>query len=550
MVSSPWGGVVASLEHARAVDERDRIPHLPARGRGAARAAGPAAERSLPYLPGSGGSRHRFRAGVARGRDRSRGDLHHLPAAAPERGGLLFLAARPACPPAPDPAARHRARARHHLRGRRHRPPGHRPAVGGGLRARGDPRADRPRGVRGDLPQARGARAGEHGRGGREPHQRRHGPRGLPGRQSRRGQRRVLGLGGQPGLPPGRWGRDNPRVRPRPDHPAAVGQAEGALDHDHLLGAGPLRRLHPRRGDPPRLGHPGRGHLRPLPGVESPEALPGSLHAHPGSLSFWDVLVFVLEALLFVLIGQQLPSILGNLEEYAFAEVLLYAALVYGAVVAARMAWFFTVPNLHPVFNRLLHNRYLRAPWQERLVMGWSGMRGGVSLAAALAVPLTIQGGAPFPRRDLILFLTFAVILATLVLQGLTLPPLIRALRLKGDENAGTLTELKARLEAAHAALGRLEQLCATGRQISPRSQEQMREYYEDRIRRYTAGLEAGGATEEYAESSAAWRDWRRELISAERDAIVSLRDGGEISLEVMRRIEHDLDLEESRIGG
>ena len=182
--------------------------------------------------------------------------------------------------------------------------------------------------------------------------------------------------------------------------------------------------------------------------------------------------------------------------------------------------------------------------------MGWSGMRGGVSLAAALAVPLTVEGGAPFPGRDLILFLTFAVILATLVLQGLTLPPLIRALRLKDDENAGTLTELKARLEAAHAALGRLEQLCATDRRISPRSQEQMREYYEDRIRRYTAGLEAGGTTEEYAESSAAWRDWRRELISAEREAIVSLRDGGEISPGVMRRIEHDLDLQESRIGG
>src|SRR5215218_785798 len=93
------------------------------------------------------------------------------------------------------------------------------------------------------------------------------------------------------------------------------------------------------------------------------------------ALSFWDVLVFVLEALLFVLIGQQLPSILGNLEEYSLTEVPLYAV---------RMAWFFTVPNLHPVFDRLLHNRYLRAPWQERLVMGWSGMRGGVSLAAAL----------------------------------------------------------------------------------------------------------------------------------------------------------------------
>jgi len=267
------------------------------------------------------------------------------------------------------------------------------------------------------------------------------------------------------------------------------------------------------------------------------------------ALSFWEVLVFVLEALLFVLIGQQLPSILGNLGEYSFAQVLLYAGLVYGAVVGVRLVWFFTVPHLHPVFDRLFRNRYLRAPWQERLVMGWSGMRGGISLAAALAVPMSTNAGDPFPRRDLILFITFAVILATLLLQGLTLPPLIRALRLKDDENAGTLTELKARLKGAHAALGRMEQLSDDER-VSPRMQERMREYYEDRIRRYTAGLEAGGTTEDYAESSAAWRGWRRELIAAERDALVSLRDEGEISPEVMRRIERDLDLEESRIGG
>jgi NhaP-type Na+/H+ or K+/H+ antiporter len=182
--------------------------------------------------------------------------------------------------------------------------------------------------------------------------------------------------------------------------------------------------------------------------------------------------------------------------------------------------------------------------------MGWSGMRGAVSLAAALAVPLTTNAGDPFPGRDLILFLTFSTILATLVLQGLTLGPLIGALRLKGDEEAAKLVELKARLKAAHAALGKLEQLCADDERIPLRSQEQMREIYEDRIRRYTAGLQAGGITEEYAQSSATWRNWRRELLAAEREAIVSLRDEGSISPEVMRRIERDLDLEESRIGG
>jgi Na+/H+ antiporter len=267
------------------------------------------------------------------------------------------------------------------------------------------------------------------------------------------------------------------------------------------------------------------------------------------ALSFWSVLVFLLEALLFVLVGQQLPSIVGNIEEYSISEVLIYAALVYGVVLGARLLWFFTMPYLHPVFDRLLRNRYLRSPWQERLVMSWSGMRGAVSLAAALAVPLTIEGGAQFPQRDLILFLTFAVILATLVLQGFTLGPLIGALRLRSDDEAGKLVELKARLDAARAALEKLERL-GDDRRVSPEGRERMREYYEERIRRYEAGLQAGGTTEEYAESSAAWRDWRRELLAAEREAVLSSRDQGKISPEVMRRIERDLDLEESRIGG
>src|SRR5919107_5243702 len=192
------------------------------------------------------------------------------------------------------------------------------------------------------------------------------------------------------------------------------------------------------------------------------------------ALSFWGVLIFVLEALLFILVGQQLPSILADIEEYPVWVVLLYAALVYAVVVVVRFAWFFTTPYLHPVFNRLLRNRYLRAPWQERLVMSWSGMRGAVSLAAALAVPVAIEG-EPFERRDLILFLTFSVILATLVLQGLTLPPLIRALRLKDDGNEGTLMELRARLEGARAALERLDRICEDER-VPDGAREQMRD--------------------------------------------------------------------------
>ena len=105
------------------------------------------------------------------------------------------------------------------------------------------------------------------------------------------------------------------------------------------------------------------------------------------NISFWQVLIFLLEALLFVLVGQQLPSILEGLDEYSAAQVLLYAALVYGVLAGTRFLWFFTTPSLHPIFDRLLRGRYLRSSWQERFVMAWSGMRGAVLVAAAIAVP-------------------------------------------------------------------------------------------------------------------------------------------------------------------
>src|SRR5215218_745743 len=264
------------------------------------------------------------------------------------------------------------------------------------------------------------------------------------------------------------------------------------------------------------------------------------------NISFWQVLVFLLESMLFVLIGQQLPSILDGLGEYSAREVLVYGALVYATLTAARFVWFFIVPSLSPVLDRLLRNRYLQSSWQERLLMGWSGMRGAVSLAAALAVPMTVGGGDAFPERDLILFLTFSAILATLVLQGLTLGPLIGALRLKSEDEADKVEELETRLEGARAAIERLEQL--DGERIPSSAQEQTREQYEERIRRYEAGIEAGGTTEEYAQSSAAWRAWRRELIKAEREAVLSRRDQGLVSPEVVRRVMRDLDLEESRL--
>jgi NhaP-type Na+/H+ or K+/H+ antiporter len=135
------------------------------------------------------------------------------------------------------------------------------------------------------------------------------------------------------------------------------------------------------------------------------------------SYSFWQTLVFLLDSLLFVLIGLQFPAILEGLRERSVSQVLFYAVLVCGTVVGLRLLWFFTVPYANPLLDHLLKTQYLRFPWQERLVMGWSGMRGAISLAVALALPLETTTAA-FPERDLILFLTVCVIFVTLVLRG------------------------------------------------------------------------------------------------------------------------------------
>ena len=266
------------------------------------------------------------------------------------------------------------------------------------------------------------------------------------------------------------------------------------------------------------------------------------------NISFWGVLIFLLESMLFVLIGQQLPLILGGLGECRTSEIVLYAALVYFTLVAARFAWFIVVPSLNPVFDRLLRNPYAHSPWQQRLLMGWSGMRGAVSLAAALAVPMTIEGGGSFPERDLIVFLTFSAILATLVLQGLTLGPLIAALRFESEDESDRVEELEARLEGVRAALELLDR--SDGEGVPDDVKERLREQYEDRIGRYEAGIEAGGETEEYSQSSAAWHAWRRDLIAAEREAVLRRRDRDEIGPEAMRRVLRDLDLEDSRLEG
>jgi Na+/H+ antiporter len=261
--------------------------------------------------------------------------------------------------------------------------------------------------------------------------------------------------------------------------------------------------------------------------------------------SFWEVLVYLLNAVLFILVGLQLHPILAEVSGPSAATLLGLAVLISAVVIAVRIAWGFTVPYLVRALDRRPTQVGRRVGPRERLIVGWSGMRGAVSLAAALALPLETASGRPFPQRSLIVFLTFAVIFATLVLQGLTLPALIRRLgvRAGGDDED---EELRARLGATDAALERLDEL-AVESWTRDDTVERLRGLYDYRRQRLSA--RAGDAQDDgYEDRSLAYQRLVRELLEAQRRAIVRLRNQGVISNEVMHRIERDLDLEDSRL--
>jgi Na+/H+ antiporter len=262
--------------------------------------------------------------------------------------------------------------------------------------------------------------------------------------------------------------------------------------------------------------------------------------------SAWDVLVFLLNATLFLLIGLQLRTILDRLSGQSAGELLAYAALISAVVVGARGVWAFTAPYVVRALDRRESQRARRVGPRQRIVVAWSGMRGAVSLAAALALPLHTDAGAALPRRDLILFLTFAVILFSLVVQGLTLPALIRMLGVRDDGVEYEQEELHARLTAARAALGELDVLVEE-EWTRDDTIERMRGMYDYRLRRF--GARAGETEDDgYEDRSLAYQRAVQVVIGAQHRAIVELRNQGEISDEVMRQIERELDLEESRL--
>ena len=260
-------------------------------------------------------------------------------------------------------------------------------------------------------------------------------------------------------------------------------------------------------------------------------------------IAVWEIVFFVLNALLFALIGLQLPGILDALSGRSTATLIGYAAAVTAAVIAARFLW--VVPGTYLTARFRRRRRPIQEPGKAAILLGWSGMRGAVSLAAALALPLTTDAGQPFPNRPLIIFLTFGVIFGTLVLQGLTLPAVVKTLGIE-DEGRAEKEETKARLYAAEAALARLEEL-AEEDWVREDTLERLRGLFGFRRERFRSRFDpdSDGAIEE---RSAAYQRLTRELLDAERNAVFELRRNGRIDDAVMRRVVRDLDLEEARL--
>ncbi|MEU3600056.1 Na+/H+ antiporter [Streptomyces sp. NPDC006798] len=261
----------------------------------------------------------------------------------------------------------------------------------------------------------------------------------------------------------------------------------------------------------------------------------------------WKMVAFLLESVVFALIGLQLPYVLRGLGDYGVAQALAYAVGIFVLVVAVRFLWVFPATFLPRRLSARIRAREPGVTWKAPLIVGWAGMRGVVSLAIAFSIPLTTASGEPFPSRNLVLFLTFTTVIGTLVVQGLTLPALIRALRLpRPDAYAQTLAEAEAQNQASEAADRRLDVLLTDERNALPGPLEDRLRTVMER-RRNSVWERLGSVNERTGESAdETYRRLAREMIGAERAVFVRLRDERRIDDEMMRTLLFRLDLEEA----
>jgi len=260
--------------------------------------------------------------------------------------------------------------------------------------------------------------------------------------------------------------------------------------------------------------------------------------------SVWRMIDFALESLVFALIGLQLRGLIEALDAYPVNRLVLYAAAVCATVVLSRFLWVFPVTYLPRWLSPRLASRDPAPSWQSMAVISWAGMRGVVTLAAALSIPLVTESREEFPHRDLIIFLSFCVIAVTLIGQGGTLPWVIRHLNVRRDDTQDLLAEAQAAHTAASAALKRLDELIEAEEELPPGVADRLRDKSEQR--RLRAWERLGGQDAETP--TAAYRRLRLEVLQVERDSLVQMRNEGRITDEVLRVLQEDLDIEEALI--
>jgi monovalent cation/hydrogen antiporter len=276
-------------------------------------------------------------------------------------------------------------------------------------------------------------------------------------------------------------------------------------------------------------------------GWRAPRVLSGRMRLL--AMPVWEMVLFILNGILFMLIGLQLPQVIHALPPGSAFEVAKLAVLVLLVIVLVRFVWMFGATYLPRFFSRKLRRKN-RIPWQQTALIAWTGMRGADSLAGALAIPFLLPNGEPFPGRNLILLLTFCVIFGTLVLQGLTLAPLVRWLGIE-DDHVTEREERLARLKANEAALAHVEEMEALHR-TNPKTAERLRSEYLDRIQQ----LRSEGPPEKTIRRlfSRDFEDLAREALETERETVIGLRNDEVINDQALRRIQRDIDLAEARL--
>jgi monovalent cation/hydrogen antiporter len=272
-------------------------------------------------------------------------------------------------------------------------------------------------------------------------------------------------------------------------------------------------------------------------GWRAPRILTGRMRLQ--AIPVWDMVVFILNGVLFMLIGLQLPQVLRALAPTGIAQVLGLAVIIVIVMVLVRFVWMFGMSYFPGTLKRRRKNRF---PWQQTTLIAWTGLRGADSLAGALAIPFLLPNGAAFPGRDIILLLTFCVIFGTLVVQGLTVTPLVRWLGVV-DDHTTEREERLARLKANEMALARLEEL-ESSHQAKPATIERLRAEYLDRI----GQLGAESPHQSRRLYSADFEELACELLHTERETVITLRNEEAISDQALRRIQRDIDLAEARL--